>query len=57
MAAEDVPAITTACRGGVMVTVTVRVAERDLHSGLYGGVAPNAIHAQARRKPSQLRWV
>jgi acetylornithine deacetylase/succinyl-diaminopimelate desuccinylase-like protein len=45
MASEDLPAITTACRGGVMVTVTVRVAERDLHSGLYGGVAPNAIHA------------
>jgi acetylornithine deacetylase/succinyl-diaminopimelate desuccinylase-like protein len=44
MAAEDMPAITTACRGGVMLTVTVRVAERDLHSGLYGGVAPNAIH-------------
>jgi acetylornithine deacetylase/succinyl-diaminopimelate desuccinylase-like protein len=45
MASEDVPAITTACRGGVMLTVTVRVAERDLHSGLFGGVAPNAIHA------------
>src|SRR3954452_1953331 len=45
MASEDLPAITTACRGGVMLTVTVRVAERDLHSGLYGGVAPNAIHA------------
>src|SRR3954452_4260018 len=45
MAAEDLPAITTACRGGVMLTVTVRVAARDLHSGLYGGVAPNAIHA------------
>jgi acetylornithine deacetylase/succinyl-diaminopimelate desuccinylase-like protein len=44
MAAEDLPAITTACRGGVMLTVTVRVAERDLHSGLFGGVAPNAIH-------------
>src|SRR4051812_30833577 len=45
MASEDLPAITTACRGGIMLTVTVRVAERDLHSGLYGGVAPNAIHA------------
>ena len=44
MAAEDMPAITTACRGGVMLTVTVRVAESDLHSGLYGGVVPNAIH-------------
>jgi acetylornithine deacetylase/succinyl-diaminopimelate desuccinylase-like protein len=48
MASEDLPAITTACRGGVMLTVTVRVAERDLHSGLYGGVAPNAIHALMR---------
>jgi acetylornithine deacetylase/succinyl-diaminopimelate desuccinylase-like protein len=45
MASEDLPAITTACRGGVMLTVTVRVADRDLHSGLFGGVAPNAIHA------------
>jgi acetylornithine deacetylase/succinyl-diaminopimelate desuccinylase-like protein len=48
MASEELPAITTACRGGVMVTVTVRVAERDLHSGLYGGVAPNAIHVLMR---------
>lgn len=45
MASEDLPAITTACRGGVMLTVTVRVADMDLHSGLYGGVVPNAIHA------------
>jgi acetylornithine deacetylase/succinyl-diaminopimelate desuccinylase-like protein len=44
MASEDLPAITTACRGGVMLTVTVRVADRDMHSGLFGGVAPNAIH-------------
>src|SRR3954453_110818 len=48
MASEDLPAITTACRGGVMLTVTVRVAERDLHSGIYGGVAPNAIHVLMR---------
>ncbi|MFL5839855.1 MAG: M20/M25/M40 family metallo-hydrolase [Thermoleophilaceae bacterium] len=44
MASEDLPAITTACRGLVGITVTVRVAERDMHSGLYGGVAPNAVH-------------
>src|SRR3954463_2130070 len=45
MASEGLPAITTACRGYVAVTATVRVAQRDLHSGLFGGVAPNAIHA------------
>lgn len=45
MAAEDVPAIDTACRGLIGMTVDVRVAESDVHSGLYGGVEPNAIHA------------
>ncbi len=45
MVDEKTPAITTACRGGVMLTVSVTVAERDMHSGIYGGVAPNAIHA------------
>ena len=45
MASEDLPAITTACRGYVAATVGVRVAPTDRHSGLYGGVAPNAIHA------------
>jgi acetylornithine deacetylase/succinyl-diaminopimelate desuccinylase-like protein len=44
MASEDLPGITTACRGYVAATVIARVAERDLHSGLFGGVAPNAIH-------------
>ena len=44
MASEDLPAITTACRGLVGASVFVRVAEGDLHSGLYGGVAPNAVH-------------
>jgi acetylornithine deacetylase/succinyl-diaminopimelate desuccinylase-like protein len=45
MASEDLPAITTACRGLIGLMITVRVAERDVHSGLYGGVAPNAIDA------------
>ena len=48
MASEELPAITTACRGGVMLTVTVRVAAMDMHSGIYGGVAPNAIHVLMR---------
>ncbi len=45
MASEDLPAITTACRGLIGLTIHVRVADGDLHSGLYGGMAPNAIHA------------
>src|SRR3954471_17534578 len=45
MASDELPAITTACRGLVGLTATVRVAERDVHSGLFGGVVPNAIHA------------
>src|SRR4051794_12584744 len=45
MASEELPAITTACRGLIGVMLTVRVAECDLHSGLYGGFAPNAVHA------------
>jgi acetylornithine deacetylase/succinyl-diaminopimelate desuccinylase-like protein len=44
MADANTPAITTACRGLVGLTVTVRVADRDLHSGLYGGAVPNAVH-------------
>jgi acetylornithine deacetylase/succinyl-diaminopimelate desuccinylase-like protein len=48
MASEDLPAITTACRGMIAVSLSVRVAERDLHSGLYGGTEPNAIHALNR---------
>jgi acetylornithine deacetylase/succinyl-diaminopimelate desuccinylase-like protein len=45
MADAKTPAITTACRGLAGFSVTVRVADRDLHSGIYGGVAPNAVHA------------
>src|SRR4051794_34547072 len=45
MVDESTPGITTACRGLVGMTVHVRVADIDLHSGIYGGVAPNAIHA------------
>jgi len=45
MFAEGVPAIEVGLRGMVYTEITVRGAAHDLHSGLYGGVAPNAINA------------
>jgi acetylornithine deacetylase/succinyl-diaminopimelate desuccinylase-like protein len=48
MLRRDVPAIELATRGLVGVDVKVRTGERDLHSGMYGGVALNAIHALVR---------
>jgi acetylornithine deacetylase/succinyl-diaminopimelate desuccinylase-like protein len=40
-----VPAFDVATRGLVYFHVRVRTGERDLHSGLYGGAALNALHA------------
>jgi acetylornithine deacetylase/succinyl-diaminopimelate desuccinylase-like protein len=42
------PAITVGLRGIVQLDVAVRVAERDLHSGIYGGSAQNALLAMHR---------
>jgi acetylornithine deacetylase/succinyl-diaminopimelate desuccinylase-like protein len=44
MVDEDTPAITVGARGAVHASVEVRTAERDLHSGLYGGAVLNAAH-------------
>jgi acetylornithine deacetylase/succinyl-diaminopimelate desuccinylase-like protein len=44
MVDENTPAITIAVRGLVAFAVTVRTGKRDLHSGLYGGAALNAVH-------------
>jgi len=45
MVDEHTPTITVGLRGLVQLTLTVRTAERDLHSGVYGGSALNALHA------------
>ena len=42
------PAIIAGLRGILHLTVTLRGAPRDLHSGTHGGVAPNAAAGMAR---------
>ena len=39
------PAVYTALRGLCYAEISVRTLQRDLHSGTYGGVAPNAIES------------
>jgi acetylornithine deacetylase/succinyl-diaminopimelate desuccinylase-like protein len=44
----DLPTMTVGTRGNTGMEITLRSAAKDLHSGRYGGVAPNALHAMAR---------
>ena len=44
MADRRTPAITLGLRGIVMLHLHVRTAERNLHSGVYGGSVLNALH-------------
>ena len=47
MPAKDIPALISGLRGIIYTEVEVHGAKRDLHSGSYGGVAPNPLHALA----------
>ncbi len=48
MFAPEIPTITTGLRGIVYGEITVEGAAHDLHSGDYGGAAPNALEAVAQ---------
>ena len=42
------PSMTVTLRGNVTVTITVRVLDHAVHSGMYGGVFPDALMALSR---------
>ena len=47
MPSKQIPALINGLRGIIYTEVEAHGAKRDLHSGSYGGVAPNPLHALA----------
>jgi acetylornithine deacetylase/succinyl-diaminopimelate desuccinylase-like protein len=47
MPGPETPALISGLRGVIYTEVEVHGARRDLHSGTYGGIAPNPLHALA----------
>src|SRR5712692_5058093 len=47
MPSKEIPALISGLRGITYAEVEVHGAKQDLHSGSYGGVAPNPLHALA----------
>ncbi|KRE17793.1 hypothetical protein ASE63_00905 [Bosea sp. Root381] len=45
---RETPAITASLRGMVYQELTITCADRDLHSGLFGGAAANPIHVLSK---------
>jgi acetylornithine deacetylase/succinyl-diaminopimelate desuccinylase-like protein len=45
---RETPVVTLSTRGTLYLHVEVRTGERDLHSGIYGGAALNALHVLVR---------
>jgi acetylornithine deacetylase/succinyl-diaminopimelate desuccinylase-like protein len=44
---RETPAITTSLRGMLYEEIIIRCADRDLHSGIFGGAAANPAHVAA----------
>lgn len=47
-ASATIPTINVGCRGLVEIEFSIRTADKDLHSGRYGGAVRNAAHEIAR---------
>lgn len=54
---RQIPALYTGTRGMVYAEIAVRGARTDLHSGMYGGVAPNPLVALAHILAQLRPWI